>query len=213
VREILKYPSVEKVTMVDLDPAMTELFSLNPMLSELNEKSLLSSKLTVVNKDAFIWVREQLQQPRPQVYDAVVIDVPDPSNFSIGKLYTTTFFRQLKGLVHKKSLIVVQSTSPLVARKAFWCVNNTLAEVGFKTAPYHVNVPAFGEWGYVIAGLSPFNMPAEFPAGLRYVTPQSVEAMFYFPPDMGRIDTKVQRLDDQALVRYFDQEWSEYQVY
>ncbi len=213
LREILKYPSVEKVTMVDLDPAMTDLFSYNEMLTEMNGKSLLSPKLTIVNKDAFIWVREVQAQEKPPVFDAVVVDVPDPSNYSIGKLYSTTFFNQLKGVVNRQSIIVVQSTSPLVARKAFWCVNNTLEQAGFKTAPYHVNVPAFGEWGYVIASLSTYTIPTHFPEGLRYITPQSAEAMFYFAPDMARLDTKVQRLDDQALVRYFDQEWSEYQVY
>lgn len=32
VREILKYPQVESVTLVDLDPAMTQLFSTAPLL-------------------------------------------------------------------------------------------------------------------------------------------------------------------------------------
>lgn len=213
LREILKYPSVRHVTMVDLDPAMTQLFSENEILTRLNQKSLLTPKLKVINEDAFIWVREQVQQSRPPVFDAVFIDLPDPSNYSIGKLYSTAFYAQLKGLLDDKSIVVVQSTSPLVARRAFWCVNNTLAKVGFKTAPYHLNVPAFGEWGYVLASLSPYDVPETFPEGLRYIDARSARDMFYFPPDMAHIDTKVQRLDDQALVRYFDQEWSEYQVY
>lgn len=213
LREVLKYPSVEKVVMVDLDPAMTELFSQSDILTGLNEKSLLSKKLEIVHKDAFIWVREMQQSANPPQFDAVISDVPDPSNFSIGKLYSRTFFSALKSLVHDKSVIVVQSTSPLVARKAFWCVNNTLQDAGFKTAPYHLNVPAFGEWGYVIASLSDYTPPEKFPEGLKYITARSAADMFYFPPDMAHLDTKIQRLDDQALVRYFDQEWSEYQIY
>ena len=39
VREILKYPQVESITLVDLDPEMTRLFSTNPMLTALNQKS------------------------------------------------------------------------------------------------------------------------------------------------------------------------------
>ncbi len=213
LREVLKYPSVEKVVMIDLDPAMTELFSQSDVLTSLNNGSLLSKKLEIVHKDAFIWVREMQQSANPPVFDAVISDVPDPSNFSIGKLYSRTFFSALKSLVHDKSVIVVQSTSPLVARKAFWCVNNTLQDAGFKTAPYHLNVPAFGEWGYVIASLSDFSVPEKFPDGLKYITARSAADMFYFPPDMAHLDTKIQRLDDQALVRYFDQEWSEYQIY
>jgi spermidine synthase len=213
VREVLKYPSVEKVVLVDLDPAMTELFSRSDILTGLNNKSLLSEKLEVVHKDAFIWVREMQQAANPPKFDAVISDVPDPSNFSIGKLYSKTFFTALKSIVHDRSIIAVQSTSPLIARKAFWCVNNTLQDAGFKTAPYHLNVPAFGEWGYVIATLSDYTPPDKFPEGLKYITARSAADMFYFPPDMAHLDTKIQRLDDQALVRYFDQEWSEYQIY
>lgn len=213
VREVLKYPSVEKVVLVDLDPAMTRLFSQSDVLTGLNDKSLLSDKLEVVHKDAFIWVREMQQAENPPKFDAVISDVPDPSNFSIGKLYSKTFFTALKSIVHDRSIIAVQSTSPLIARKAFWCVNNTLQDAGFKTAPYHLNVPAFGEWGYVIASLSDYTPPEKFPEGLKYITARSAADMFYFPPDMAHLDTKIQRLDDQALVRYFDQEWSEYQIY
>lgn len=213
VREVLKYPSVEKVVLVDLDPAMTELFSQSDILTGLNQKSLLSGKVEVVHQDAFIWVRGMQRSANPPKFDAVISDVPDPSNFSIGKLYSKTFFTALKSLVHDKSVIAVQSTSPLVARKAFWCVNNTLQDAGFKTAPYHLNVPAFGEWGYVIASLSEYTPPEKFPDGLKYITARSAADMFYFPPDMAHLDTKIQRLDDQALVRYFDQEWSEYQIY
>ena len=84
---------------------------------------------------------------------------------------------------------------------------------GLKTAPFHVYVPSFGEWGFVIGGLSEYKIPEAFPEGLRYVTPRTVHDMFYFAPDMSHVDTKIQRLDDQALVRYFDQEWSEYLIY
>ena len=213
LREILKYPSVEKVTMVDLDPAMTKLFSSNEILTSLNNKSLLSPKLAVINKDAFIWLREVSGKPEKPTFDAVFIDVPDPSNYSIGKLYSTTFYKQLHSVLHDKSIVVVQSTSPLVARKSFWCVNNTLEASGYKTAPYHVYVPSFGEWGFVIASRSSYSTPSSYPSGLRYANPETVADMFYFPPDMAKIETKIQRLDDQALIHYFDQEWSEYLIY
>ena len=211
LREILKYDEVEKVTMVDLDPAMTKLFSSNPMLTALNHSALLSPKLTVLNRDAFLWLREQ-DAATPK-FDAVFVDLPDPANFSIGKLYSLSFYRQLKSVLGPDSLVVVQSTSPLVARKSFWCVNNTLAAAGFNTAPYHALVPSFGEWGYVIGTLGSYQVPQAFPAGLRFVDAQTVQDMFRFPPDMSHVDTKIQRLDDQVLVHYFDEEWAEYLIY
>lgn len=211
-RETLKYKSVESITLVDLDPAMTKLFSTNEMLVELNQKSLLSPKVTVVNKDAFLWLREQQKTDNAR-FDAIIIDVPDPSNFSVGKLYSVTFFKLLHSVMDKNSLVVVQSTSPLVARKSFWCVNNTLDAAGFNTTPYHTYIPAFGEWGFVIASHKPYTQPEQYPSGLRYMSVETAREMFHFPSDMSWVETKIQRLDDQALIHYFDEEWSQYLIY
>ena len=49
VREILKYPQVDSITLVDLDPRMTELFSKSPLLRELNGGSLNSSRLKIIS--------------------------------------------------------------------------------------------------------------------------------------------------------------------
>ena len=211
LREVLRYPSVDAVVLIDLDPEVTRLFSSNAMLRDLNRDSLRSPKVTIHNKDAFLWLREQADDaPR---YDAVIVDLPDPSNFSIGKLYSTTFYRLLARRIEQGGLITVQSTSPLVARKSFWCVANTLAATGLRTAPYHAFVPSFGEWGFVIASNGPYVIPTVFPAGLRFIDEKTARDMFHFPPDMAHLDTKVQRLDDQVLVHYFDEEWSEYLIY
>ena len=209
LREILKYPSVEKVTLVDLDPAMTRLFSSNQILTQLNQNALLSKKLTVINRDAFLWLKET----QGTTFDALIIDVPDPSNFSVGKLYSVSFFKQLKNIMSRDSLAVVQSTSPLVARKSFWCINNTLNAAGFYTAPYHTFVPSFGEWGFVIASLKPYIAPQKYPTNLRYISLETSNQMFHFASDMSKISIKIQRLDDQVLVRYFDEEWSKYLIY
>jgi spermidine synthase len=213
LREILKYPSIKTVTLVDLDPEMTRLFSSNEMLTELNQNSLSSSKLTVINRDAFIWLKENAAAEKKVFYDAIIIDLPDPSNYSVGKLYSTSFYTLLHEVMNPQSIVVVQSTSPLVARQSFWCVNNTLEASGFLTTPYHAYVPSFGEWGYVIATHKPYTPPKNYPPGLKYVSYETAREMFHFPADMSRVDTKIQRLDDQALVRYFDKEWSEYLVY
>lgn len=213
LREVLKYPSINRVTMVDLDPEMTRLFSTNELLTNLNERALLSDKLKVINKDAFTWLKEQRDLGKTATYDVILIDVPDPSNFSIGKLYSLTFYKLLRTVTSANSIIVVQSTSPLVARKSFWCVTNTLEAAGFQTAAYHTFVPSFGEWGFTIAVNKPYVRPTAYPTGLRYVDVETANEMFHFPPDMARVDTKIQRLDDQALIRYFDEEWSKYLIY
>jgi spermidine synthase len=210
LREVLKYPAVEKVSLVDLDPAMTQLFSENPILTDLNQNSLSSPKVSVINQDAFLWLREMRKKP---AFDVIIIDVPDPSNYSVGKLYSLTFFKLLRDLTHEDSIIVVQSTSPLVARKSFWCVNNTLEAAGFLPAAYHAFVPSFGEWGFTIASRKPYQVPVTFPPDLRFLDATTAKNMFVFPPDMAKVETEIQRLDDQVLIRYFDAEWSAHLIY
>jgi spermidine synthase len=205
VRELLKYPTVQSITLVDLDPEMTDLFSRSPFLAQLNGGSLRSNKVHIVNADAFVWLRAARD-----TYDAIIVDFPDPSNYSIGKLYSLTFYRRLSEVLAPHGWAVIQSTSPYVAPKAFWCVERTLQAAGLQTAAYHAFVPSFGEWGFVAAGHVPYRSPTVLPAGLRFVTTENLPQIFDFPLDMQRVPTEVNRLDNQVLVRYFEKEWGNY---
>ncbi|MEO8389627.1 polyamine aminopropyltransferase, partial [Polaromonas sp.] len=205
VREILKYPGVQSVTLVELDPAMTTLFSQQPALRRLNGDALLSSKVQVINADAFQWLDKT-----SDMFDVIVVDFPDPTNFSIGKLYTNTFYALLDQHLSASGYAVVQTTSPLVARRSFWTVVSTMESVGLKTAPYHANVPSFGEWGFVVASRRPFTPVTQarsLPSGLRFLDPQTLPLLFDFPVDMSRVAAPVNRLSNQELVHSYEQEW------
>jgi spermidine synthase len=202
VREILKYPQVESVTLVDLDPAMTRLFSTAPMLTDLNAGSLTSPKVKVINADALQWLEDSRDS-----FDFVVVDFPDPNNFALGKLYTAAFYRLLEKRLSARGLIVVQSTSPLYARQSFWCVVTTLESVGLQVTPYHALVPSFGEWGFILAGREPYVPPPAYPVPTRFLTPDTTASLFQFPADMARVPAEVNRLNNQVLVRYFETEW------
>ncbi|MGK2897999.1 MAG: polyamine aminopropyltransferase [Burkholderiaceae bacterium] len=201
-REILKYPSVEHVTLVELDPRMTQLFSTQPLLRGLNRDALLSPKLAVVNADAFEWL-----QHSAETYDVIVIDFPDPTNFAIGKLYTLSFYRLVEQHLAASGYAVVQTTSPLIARQSFWTVATTLEAAGLTTTPYHAHVSSFGEWGFILASRRPYRMPAMLPPGLRFLSPADLPALFDFPLDMARVPTQVNRLSNQVLVQTFEEEW------
>jgi spermidine synthase len=202
VREVLKYPSVEQVTLVELDPQMTRLFSRTPMLRALNHDALLSPKVNIVNADAFTWL-----QQHDESFDAIVVDFPDPSNFAIGKLYSTSFYRLVDQHLAASGYAVVQTTSPLIARKSFWPVAATIEAVGLIATPYHAHVPSFGEWGFIIASHRPWHAPERLPEGLRFLTLGGLPAVFDFPPDMARIAAEPNRLSNQGLVQTFEEEW------
>lgn len=205
VREILRYPQIRRVTLVDLDPEMTHLFATQTLLTQLNQGSLTNPKVTVINADAFAWLNGNTNQ-----FDFVVADFPDPSTFSIGKLYTTTFYSRLRTALAPKAAVVIQCTSPYVARKSFWCVNETLRASGFITDPYHLYVPSFGEWGFILASPEPLPDLLHLPTGLRYLTEADHLDLFHFPGDMAAVPVDVNRLNNQALVRYFEEEWAHY---
>ena len=202
VREILKYPDVQQITLVDLDEGMTALFQQHPRLTSLNTGSLTDRRVQVVNADAFTWLDSSAVQ-----FDFVVIDFPDPSNYHVGKLYTSAFYRLVKQHIAPGGFLVVQSTSPMFARQSFWSIVTTLEGAGLRTWPYHVYVPSFGEWGFVIAGLGSYAPPATLPDGLRYLTASTVPALFDFPADMQRVPALANRLNDQVLVRYYEHEF------
>jgi spermidine synthase len=205
LREVLKYPQLEQITLVDLDPAMTDLFRSNSILVKLNNASLLSPKVKVINQDAFTWLHDSKEK-----FDFVVIDFPDPSNYSIGKLYTNSFYKSLSHVLQSNGLAVIQSTSPFVARKSFWIINETLKSTGFNTLPYHCYIPSFGEWGFVLISKEDFKPAQEYPSGLRFIGSDVFAQLTHFPPDMSAVTSEVNYLHNQALVNTFEKEWAAY---
>ena len=205
VREVLRYPSVESVTLVELDPAMTQLFTDNPTLARLNGGALRDPRVKVVNADAFGWLQEG-----QDTFDVIVVDFPDPTNFSIGKLYTNSFYALLDKRLAASGYAVVQTTSPLVARHSFWTVVQTIESVGLRTTPYHAHVPSFGEWGFVIASRRPWRLPEALPGGLQFLSPSTLPLLLDFPLDMARVPAEVNRLSNQALVYTYEREWGKH---
>lgn len=202
VREVLKYPSVEQVVLVELDPQMTRLFAERELLAQLNGGVLRSPKLRVIHADAFTWL-----ESNDEVFDAIVVDFPDPTNFSLGKLYTTSFYQRVGQHLAAGGFAVVQTTSPLLARRSFWTVVTTIEAAGLVALPYHAHVPSFGEWGFVVMGHRRWVAPRALPEGLRFLTLQGLPALLQFPPDMARVPSVPNRLSNQVLVHTYEEEW------
>lgn len=207
IRELLAYPSIETITLVDLDPEMTRLFAELPVAVELNRGALRDPRVTVVNDDAFRFLDESRES-----FDLAIVDFPDPSNYSVGKLYTVAFYRLLIERLGVRGVAMVQATSPQFARRSFWSIVRTMEEAGFATAPLHTYVPSFGDWGFVLAGPSgvspPTNLRVES-SQLRYLEDAMLPELFRFPKDVSRIDdAPINRLNEQLLVAIYTEEWA-----
>ena len=206
VREVLKYKEVKHITLVDLDGEMTGFFQNNETMRQLNQSSLSDKKVTVINKDAYIWVKENKQK-----FGVIIIDFPDPSNYSLGKLYSLQFYHELEKITTTDTKIVVQTTSPYFAPKSFWCIEKTMNEVFPFTKAYHTYVPSFGEWGFSMASFEPINNKIYRKISDLKFYDYNFSQMSYFNKDMKTNSVEVNRLDNQILVRYFDEEWGKVQ--
>lgn len=180
-REVLKYSGVEQVTIVDLDPKMFEFARTNSTLTRLNDRSLHSPRVRTLAEDAFVFLDET-----DKTYDLILADLPDPNNTSLARLYSRTFYGLVRSHLAAGGAFVTQATSPYFARRAFWTIHETVKAAGFAHMyPYHVNVPSFGEWGFVLAADRPLNPAAEAPSvKTQYLNATVLPGLFRFPKDL-----------------------------
>jgi len=203
LREVLKYQDTQQITQVDLDPAITSLFRDHPTLSALNNHAYSNPKVTIINQDAWRFI-EQSQT----LYDVIIIDLPDPNNISLSRLYSESFYQRLKQQLSRGGVMVTQASSPIYTRKAFWSIAKTIAQTELFTQPYHTYIPSFGEWGFVLASKFPITFPREKPlTKLRYLNQKILSKMTQFAPDSDQIEVESNKLSTHKLIDYYNQGW------
>jgi spermidine synthase len=218
-REVLRHGEVDEVVQVDLDPAVTRLARDMPELVDLNEGALGDPRLRLVHDDAFGWVADRARSA-PGSVDVVIVDLPDPDRFDLVRLYSEEMYRGVHALLAPEGRMVVQAGSPYFAREAFWSVDATVRAAGFATVPYHVDVPSFGDWGFVLAtavepvgsvgsvGSDDLRLDADL--GTRFLTPDVLDAARVFGADVGRVPVEVNTVDNPVLLDYTQRGWSQY---
>lgn len=199
VREVLKYDNVEKIDLVDLDSEMIRICSTNENIKSINQDSLKSDKLSIYNEDAY----EYLETTKNE-YDLIIVDLPDPNSESLNKLYSNVFYRMCGNCLDQNGVMVVQSTSPYYAKNAFWCINKTIASEGFYVKAYHLQVPAFGDWGFNMAGRRELSEDISFDVETRYLSEENVSALFKFGKDEIAEDVDVNQLTKPVLMEYYN---------
>lgn len=178
-RELLKDSRVRLITLVDVDPQMTRLGKMLPQIVDLNRGSLSDPRVRVVNDDG-----HHFANTTRLTFDLVIVDLPDPRTEDIARLYSQQFYRLLRGRLNAHGAIVTQASSPYYTRESFWSIAATLRSVDLRVQPYRVNVPAFGEWGFVLASMDPvdwsslrLNLPH------RYLDASVMQAAIKFDSD------------------------------
>ena len=215
-REVLKYEDVKSVTIVDIDRVITDLFKTNKLLSDLNDGTFTNPKVKVFNVDAWKFLENSKEW-----FDVVIIDLPDPDNFNLSKLYTKSFYQLLSKHLTASSVVVTQASSPLYSREAFWCIFNTLSDVASPqeqneklfVQPYHVYIPSFGEWGFVMASPSPIQwQKIRLAMAFKFLSEDILKSMVQFPEDMKLVDTEINNINTHQLIAYYEKGWSSWHL-
>jgi spermidine synthase len=182
LREILKHDGVDRIDLVDLDPAITRLAEEFAPLIRLNEASMADVRVHVHNMDAFVFV-----QSAERKYDRILIDMPDPHDAAISKLYSIEFYAMIKKLMGDEAYVVTQATSPFFARRTFWAVGDTMRAAFGAALPYQAEVPSFGVWGFHLAAAEEdaLRRAPRSSVPTRYWSPDVWAASQVFPKDVG----------------------------
>ena len=208
LREVLKWP-VEKVVVLELDPAVIQLARTHPMLAAVNEHAFEDPRVDVRTGDAFV-----LAPQLPMRFDVIIADFPDPDRGAIAKLYAKGFYQRLLTRLAPQGLFVTQASSPFFAPKVLDCITQTLTAVGGVTFPYTVTVPSFGPWGFVLATQGTALHPEQLalPVSTRFLNQATLQNIFQLPADIQLGQAKINRLSQPVIVRYqTDPRWAAYE--
>ncbi len=201
-REVLKY-NIEKLDIVDIDPAITKLSTEMDLIKKLNGGALESEKVTVINDDAFKFLLE-----KNETYDVIIGDLPDPNSESIAKLYSNAFYKLVMRNLSPEGLFVTQATSSTLTPNAFWCIDATLESVGFQHRyPYSINVPSFGNWGFILASRNDLELKYNNTIPTKYLEEEMLKHLFYFPKDVRVGNVLPNNLDQPILLEYYLEHW------
>ena len=147
LREVLRHPMVERATMVDLDGELVELARQH--LEPMHRGAFDDPRAEVVAGDALAWLREQDER-----YDAIVIDLTDPSDEGpTGGLYAEAFYRLVQSRLDDGGVVAVQAYSAALNNLGWFArIARTLGRVFPLVRPYRAEVPFFKDsWGFCVA--------------------------------------------------------------
>ncbi|BBZ48445.1 polyamine aminopropyltransferase [Mycobacterium heidelbergense] len=195
-RELLRQPGVGRIMQVELDPAVIDVA--RTTLRDANAGALDNPRVDVVIGDAMTWLRGP-----GGLFDAVIVDLPDPDTPVLGRLYSTEFYALAARALAPGGLLVVQAGSPFSTPAAFWRTVSTIRAAGYAVTPYHVHVPTFGDWGFALArrgDVAPApKMPADAPP-LRFLNQRVLDAATVFSGDVGPRLLEPSTLDNPRVV-------------
>jgi spermidine synthase len=135
LRELVKYPGIKEIVMVEIDPGIVRLFRTDAELQMLTRGAFGDPRLRLVYDDAYHYIRTA-----PGAFDAVFLDFPAPMDFSLSKLYSREFYAFVRKhlapggfLAMDAPALIKEAVSQDAHRMTTWNVlSSTLQAAGFE---------------------------------------------------------------------------------
>jgi len=145
VREVLTYPEVQSVTMVEIDRQVVEVSK--RYLSTIGT-AWDDPRLQVIFADGIDYAKKAEVEP----YDVILLDGCDPVGPAVG-LFTESFYRGCARLLKERGVFGLQSESAVFQRDILAQIGQTLAAIFPKVYPYFGPVPIYasGSWSWLYA--------------------------------------------------------------
>jgi spermidine synthase len=145
VREVLRYPDVERVTMVEIDGVVVD--ACKEHLPEIG-RAWRDPRLELLIQDGVAY----LEKVEPESLDVIIVDGPDPVGPAVG-LFKQEFYQCCLDRLTKQGVLAVQSESPHVMQEAFFQNVSELNQVFRIVNPYFGPVPIYPSsgWSYIYA--------------------------------------------------------------
>ena len=187
VREILRHPQIEKVTMVEIDEAVVR--ASRQFLPSLST-ALDDPKLELIIGDGIDYVK----QAADESFDFIVIDSSDPVGPATG-LFSKSFYQDVYRCLTPNGVMVAQSESPRFNQKAFvelsHCLQDIFTPVNVHTYLVFIQTYPTGMWSFTygtkhkahpVKTFDP-NKAQQFSAehGLQYYNSEIHQAAFCLP--------------------------------
>ncbi len=148
-------------------------------------------------------------------FDIILVDLPDPSSPELTKLYAAEFYKKIRLRLSQHGFMVVQATSPYLAKETYLCIGRTIESAGLSILPFHENVPSFGDWGWFMA-FHP-NIKKEkimerintlvIDVPTRFITPEGFRSELVFGKgDLETTDKRINTLFDPSLLNIYTHE-------
>ncbi len=202
VRELLKFPDVKRIVLVDIDPAVTQLSNSFAPIRKLNQGALESDRLEIINTDAFRYMINYADENNPlPKFDRVIIDLPDPHNEVLDKLYSKEFYEIIRFSMNPEGYLVSQCSSPFFAREVYWCICETMEAAGYGVQSFNLQMVSFGVWGFHLASVNGQPVPPVQidTAKTRFLTDDVFRGCCIFGKDIQRIPSPVNRTFEPKL--------------